>query len=99
MRINLLDNQRKCNYSAIRLMQMKSALFKGVKLMYANLDREIGANKMSWRSVSRVIGMPESTFRSKITSGEFSINEAFKIKNLLFPKLELEYLFEQTEAS
>lgn len=63
--------------------------------MYANLDREIGANKMSWRSASTAIGMPESTFRNKITVGEFSIDEAFNIKNLLFPKFTLEYLFEK----
>lgn len=43
--------------------------------------------------------MPESTFRNKITCGEFSIDEAFKIKNLLFPKYSLEYLFENAEAS
>lgn len=67
--------------------------------MYANLDREIGANKMSWRSVSTVIGMPESTFRNKITSGEFSIGEAFDIKNLLFPKFTLEYLFEKDKQT
>ena len=67
--------------------------------MYANLDREIGANKMSWRSAAAAIDMPESTFRNKISSGEFSIGEAFKIKTRLFPKFELEYLFEQSETS
>lgn len=65
--------------------------------MYSNLDKEIYANKMSMRSVSSAIGMPESTFRSKITSGDFSISEAFKIKERLFPKYDLEYLFSKTE--
>lgn len=65
--------------------------------MFANLDREISACKMSYRSSSTAIGMPESTFRAKITCGEFSITEAFKIKNILFPKFDLEYLFEKTD--
>ncbi len=65
--------------------------------MFANLNREIGANGMSWRSVSAAIGMPESTFRNKITNGDFSISEAFTIKCLLFPKYTLEYLFEKAE--
>lgn len=67
--------------------------------MYENLDREIGANKMSWRSVSTAIGMPESTFRNKITNGEFSVDEAFNIKKLVFPKFDLEYLFEKNNQT
>lgn len=61
--------------------------------MYKNLDQEISTNKMSWRSVSRAIGMPESTFRNKITDGYFTVDEAFDIKHMLFPKLDIEYLF------
>lgn len=64
--------------------------------MFENLNREIGANGMSWRSVSSAIGMPESTFRNKITNGEFSITEAFAIKKLCLPKYTLDYLFEKT---
>lgn len=64
--------------------------------MFSNLDREIAANGMSWRSVSAAIGMPESTFRNKIKNGGFSIDEAFAIKERLFPKYTLEYLFEKT---
>ena len=65
--------------------------------MFGNLNREIGANGMSWRSVSAAIGMPESTFRNKITDGDFSISEAFAIKNRVFPKYTLEYLFAKDE--
>ena len=64
--------------------------------MFSNLDREINANGMSWRSASAAIGMPESTFRNKIKNGEFSIGEAFAIKERLFPKYTLEYLFAKT---
>lgn len=66
--------------------------------MYANLDKELGANKISWRSAAAAINMPEATFRNKITAGRFAIDEAFKIKSRLLPKFELEYLFENDEA-
>ena len=62
--------------------------------MYPNLDRELGANKMSWRSAAKAIRMPESTFRDKIIKGGFSVTEAFKIQKILLPKYTLEYLFE-----
>ena len=66
--------------------------------MFANLDREIGASKMSWRSVSAAIGMPEATFRYKIREGDFTVEEAFLIKERVFPKYELQYLFERSET-
>ncbi len=66
--------------------------------MYANLDKELGANKISWRSAAAAINMAEATFRNKITVGRFAIDEAFKIKSRLLPKFELEYLFESNEA-
>lgn len=64
-------------------------------MVYPNLDHEISSNKMSWRSVAKAIGMPESTFRAKITSGNFAVEEAFEIRNILFPKYDPEYLFER----
>lgn len=65
--------------------------------MFSNLDKELSANKMSWRNAAYAIGMPESTFRKKITDGNFSIDEAFAIKNRLLPKFTLEYLFEKSD--
>lgn len=67
-------------------------------MMYPNLDKEIGSHKMSWRSVAKAISMPESTFREKITRGSFAVEEAFEIKNILFPKFEPEYLFERADS-
>lgn len=67
--------------------------------MFANLDKEIGANKMSWRSVSSAIGMSEATFRYKITRGDFTVTEAFLIKERVLPKYTIEYLFEKTAPS
>lgn len=65
--------------------------------MYNNLNKEILANGMSWRSTAAAIGMPESTFRNKISSGDFSVDEAFSIKERVLPKYELAYLFAKDE--
>lgn len=61
--------------------------------MYANLEKELRANHFSHRSAAAAIGMAEPTFRSKMSGGKFSIEQAFEIKNRLLPKYELEYLF------
>ncbi len=47
--------------------------------MFSNLDREINANGMSWRSASAAIGMPESTFRNKIKNILFHTSKGDKI--------------------
>lgn len=66
-------------------------------MMFVNLNREIGANGMSWRSVAAAVGMAEATFRNKITSGNFTVTEAFLIRERVLPKYALEYLFERTD--
>lgn len=65
--------------------------------MYNNLKRAINENGMSWRSVADAIDMPESTFRSKISNGSFSIEEAFLIKRRALPKYDIGYLFERDD--
>ena len=67
--------------------------------MFEKLNREIGANGMSWRSVASAIGMPEGTFFNKINNGEFTISEAFEIKVKVLPKYTLEYLFAKVNDS
>ena len=52
---------------------------------------------MSWRSVAAAVGMAEATFRNKITSGNFTVTEAFLIRERVLPKYALEYLFERTD--
>lgn len=62
--------------------------------MYLNLEKELGANHISMRYAAQAIGMPESTFRDKISKNNINVQEAFKIKNILLPKYEMEYLFD-----
>lgn len=61
--------------------------------MYPNLNQELSKNRISTRMAAAELNMPESTFRYKLTEGDFSIIEAFSIKELLFPQYELKYLF------
>ncbi|MBQ9460696.1 MAG: hypothetical protein IJU51_02095 [Clostridia bacterium] len=61
--------------------------------MFSNLNKEILSNGMSWRSTAAAIGMPESTFRNKITVGDFTVTEALTIKERVLPKYDLAYLF------
>lgn len=63
--------------------------------MYTNLERAINESGMSWRSVAAAINMPESTFRYKMTEGDFSVDDAFTIKALVLPKYDIGYLFEK----
>lgn len=66
--------------------------------MYNNLNKEILANGMSWRSTAAAIGMPESTFRNKISCGDFSVDEALIIKERILPKYDLAYLFAKDDS-
>lgn len=61
--------------------------------MYPNLCKELAANNISNRMAAAEIDMAESTFRYKLTDGEFSIKDAFDIKKNIFPHFTLEYLF------
>jgi len=67
--------------------------------MYENLIRALKAKGISNNAAAAAIGMPETTFRSKITTERsFYIEEALQIKANLFPEMEISYLFQRTEA-
>lgn len=42
--------------------------------------------------------MPESTFRKKVNDRCFSVEEAFLIKDNLFPEADMRYLFDIAPA-
>lgn len=68
--------------------------------MYTNLSNELKAKGLSLNAAAAAIGMPEATFRGKMTIPErsFSIEEAISIKLNLFPELDIFYLFNKSEA-
>lgn len=66
--------------------------------MYENLIRALKAKGISNNAAAAAIGMPETTFRSKITTERsFYVEEALSIKANLFPEMEVGYLFERTD--
>lgn len=48
-------------------------------------------------AAAKAIGMPEPTFRTKLNSREFSINEAFEVIDSLFPEYDIRYLFKRDD--
>jgi len=63
--------------------------------MYSNLEKELKAKGISINAAAAAIGMPEPTFRGKmsIKEREFSVSEAMRIKRELFPEMDFMYLF------
>lgn len=67
--------------------------------MYCNLENELKRKGLSVNAAAAAIGMPEPTFRGKLSIEDrsFSIEEAIRIKLNLFPELDIFYLFKQNE--
>lgn len=66
--------------------------------MYKNLKAEMARHDVKNLDIAKTINKDPRTVTNKITGvTEFTIEETFRIKDTFFPKLELEYLFEQTE--
>lgn len=63
--------------------------------MYANLNECLKKKGISINAAAALVHMPEATFRTKVQERSFSIEEAFVVKDNLFPELELRYLFEK----
>lgn len=62
--------------------------------MFKNLENVIYENHMTINSVAMATGMNERSLRYKIDKETFNVAEAFRIRNTLFPKYDLCYLFE-----
>lgn len=65
--------------------------------MYENLSKALKSKGISNNAAAAAIGMPEPTFRGKMTVKDrsFTIEEAIEIKNNLFPEMDITYLFER----
>lgn len=68
--------------------------------MYRNLENELKRKGLSVNAAAAAIGMPEPTFRGKLSVKDrsFSIEEAIRIKLNLFPELDIMYLFKKEGA-
>ena len=65
--------------------------------MYKNLSDSLQKKGISKAAAAAIIEMPEATFRTKVESRSFSVEEAFSIKEHLFPELDIFYLFKKSE--
>ncbi len=65
--------------------------------MYANLLENLQRKGISINAAALAIGMPEATFRTKVQDRSFYVEEAFYIKENLFPELDFKYLFKKTD--
>ncbi|MBR0530011.1 MAG: helix-turn-helix transcriptional regulator [Ruminococcus sp.] len=65
--------------------------------MYNHLAEALKKKGLSINAAAAAIGMPEPTFRGKMSVPDrsFSIEEAIKIKLNLFPEMDIQFLFEK----
>ena len=55
---------------------------------------------LSIRDIASCLGITEKAVRNKVNGiTAFTFPEVCKIRNTLFPAMELEYLFDQTQSS
>lgn len=67
--------------------------------MYDNLRAEMARNRITVKQLSQVLGVSLKTASNRLSGKtDFTLNEALKINRELFPKCELDYLFEQRLA-
>lgn len=65
--------------------------------MYANLEKQLRSKGISINAAANAIKMPEATFRTKIKNRSFYTDEAFALKNCLFPEFDIMYLFQKDD--
>ena len=68
--------------------------------VYRNLAAEMARRGFHCIDLAKVLNITESSTSKKLCGKTtIAIEEAFTIKNKLFPSLTIEYLFEKTEVS
>lgn len=64
--------------------------------MLRNMKAEMIRNHITTEMVMKVIGRSDKTTRSKINGkSPLHLNEAIKIRDTLFPGMDIEYLFDK----
>lgn len=65
-----------------------------------NLSAEMARFGVGVSDLQRILNCTDRTVRNKLSGvTEFSVNEAFAIRDALFPGLRIEYLFQSDNAS
>lgn len=61
--------------------------------MYGNLSRCLKLKGLSVLAASKAVDMAEATFRTKLNDRAFSVDEAFAVRDTLFPEYDIRFLF------
>lgn len=70
---------------------------EGGDRMFLNLKAEMVRNSVTATDISRVTQKTDKSIRNKINGiGDFTLSEAYAIRDAFFPKLSIEYLFEKS---
>ena len=65
--------------------------------MFPNLNAELARENLGANNIAQVIGKDLRTAKNKLNgTTEFTLMEIFAIRDNLFPKLGLEYLFRRS---
>jgi transcriptional regulator with XRE-family HTH domain len=64
-------------------------------MAYANLRAEMARKDISVKKIAEAMNKSVAKISKNLNgySGDFTISEAFKIRELFFPDLEIDYLF------
>ena len=67
--------------------------------MFRNLEAELTRKNITRKDLARILGINVSTCSEKLTKpGRLKLDEAFKIRDTLFPEMQIEYLFSKIET-
>ena len=68
--------------------------------MYSNLKMVMAQHGYTQRQIAEKIGIHENSIRNKISgTSPFTVEEAFKIKELFFPNYEFSFLFTKFQSN
>lgn len=68
--------------------------------MYPNLEAEMARNNVRNEDIAKAIKKDERTIRNKRSGAtDFTWNETLIIRDVFFPNLQLEYLFEKSRPA
>ena len=66
--------------------------------MYKNLEVKIFENDLSKKEIAKSIGISYNSFLAKLHDKQpMKLDECFKIRDLFFPCMPLDYLFSKNE--
>jgi hypothetical protein len=75
---------------------MRIKATKGDDYMYKNLSDSLNKKGISTTAAAKLLNMPEATFRTKLNDRNFTVGEAFEVRDNLFPEYDIRFLFEKS---